>query len=291
MHRATGFGSRVQGLRRPEPKLHRLWLLNTTASDGGKGSRLTPGLRATCVRPIDAGRRAWLPSTTRRRVTTSMDALWPAVRRSRLTQRDQGRSGHARGRIRPPICRIRVSAITQVRPARPAVDEPCWDIRARPYQSDALLGDVGDHCLLAGPRRGRIGPPSEKRRRRRERQRQALPPPASEVHTGTMDAKSPAEDELASLRWRAYGPDADISADPHAQARLAELERQHSTRESDTSAVARTPPPIGRATDLDDPPTVETAHGSSAAPHDGARRKRQLQRHRQSPYRARVLGG
>lgn len=87
-----------------------------------------------------------------------------------------------------------------------------------------------------------------------------------------MDAKSPAEDELASLRWRAYGPDADISTDPHAQARLAELERHHSTRASDTSAVARTPPPIGRATDPADPPTrrpAAPAHGSSAAPDDG----------------------
>ena len=85
------------------------------------------------------------------------------------------------------------------------------------------------------------------------------------MHTGFVDDKSPAEDELAALRRRAYGPDADIGADPRAQARLADLERQHATRESDAPAVARTAPPIGRATEVDPPPTVDTAHGASAA--------------------------
>jgi hypothetical protein len=85
------------------------------------------------------------------------------------------------------------------------------------------------------------------------------------VHNGLVDAKSPAEDELAALRRRAYGPDADIGADPRAQARLADLERQHTTREYDASAVA----PIGRVTEVDDPPTVDTAHGASAAPDAG----------------------
>ena len=89
------------------------------------------------------------------------------------------------------------------------------------------------------------------------------------VHYGLVDAKSPAEAELASLRRRAYGPDADIGADPRAQARLADLERQLATREYGASAVARTAPPIGRATEVDDPPTVETAHGGSAAPDAG----------------------
>ncbi|TFD57342.1 hypothetical protein E3T39_15205 [Cryobacterium suzukii] len=80
-----------------------------------------------------------------------------------------------------------------------------------------------------------------------------------------MEAKSPAEDELAALRRRAYGRDADIGEDPRAQARLADLERQHSTREHDTSAVTRAAPPIGRATEFDASPTVDTAHGAFAA--------------------------
>ena len=89
------------------------------------------------------------------------------------------------------------------------------------------------------------------------------------MHTGFVDDKSPAEDELAALRRRAYGPDADIAADPRAQARLAELERHKATQESGAPAVARTAPPIGRATEVDPPPTVETAHGASAASDTG----------------------
>lgn len=42
-----------------------------------------------------------------------------------------------------------------------------------------------------------------------------------------MDAVPPPDDELAALRRRAYGPDADIGTDPHAQARLVELELAH----------------------------------------------------------------
>ena len=95
------------------------------------------------------------------------------------------------------------------------------------------------------------------------------------MHTGVVDDKSPAEDELAALRRRAYGPDADIGADPRAQARLAELERHHATREYDAPAVARRAPPIGRAREVDPPPTVDTADGASAVSDagDGADRR------------------
>ena len=85
------------------------------------------------------------------------------------------------------------------------------------------------------------------------------------MHNAFVDDKSPAEDELDALRRRAYGPDADIGADPRAQARLADLERQHATRASDAPAVARTAPPIGRATEVDPPPTGDRAHDASAA--------------------------
>jgi hypothetical protein len=40
----------------------------------------------------------------------------------------------------------------------------------------------------------------------------------------------PPAEELAALRRRAYGPDADIEADPLAQARLEELEREYAAR-------------------------------------------------------------
>ena len=53
-------------------------------------------------------------------------------------------------------------------------------------------------------------------------------------------------DELAALRRRAYGPNADIGTDPVAQARLVELERQFARR--------------GRATS-DEAPTGETGDG------------------------------
>ena len=89
------------------------------------------------------------------------------------------------------------------------------------------------------------------------------------MHYGLVDPTSPPEDELAALRRRAYGPDADIGADPRAQARLADLEHQLSTREHGASAVARTRPPIGQATEVDDPATVATAHGASATPDAG----------------------
>lgn len=49
-------------------------------------------------------------------------------------------------------------------------------------------------------------------------------------------------DELARLRRRAYGPDADITADPAAQARLAELEAAHAGRPVAVGADASVPP-------------------------------------------------
>ena len=85
------------------------------------------------------------------------------------------------------------------------------------------------------------------------------------MHNGRVDDKSPAEDELAALRRRAYGPGADIGADPRAQARLADLERKHATRDSGAPAVAGTASSNGRATGVNSPPTVDTAHGGFAA--------------------------
>jgi hypothetical protein len=85
------------------------------------------------------------------------------------------------------------------------------------------------------------------------------------VHNGRADDKSPAEDELAALRRRAYGPGADIGADPRAQARLADLERKHATRDSGAPAVAGTASSIGRATGVNSPPTVDTALGGFEA--------------------------
>ena len=47
-----------------------------------------------------------------------------------------------------------------------------------------------------------------------------------------MDAVPPPEEELAALRRRAYGPDADIAGDPRAQARLVDLEHELAARDS-----------------------------------------------------------
>lgn len=55
-----------------------------------------------------------------------------------------------------------------------------------------------------------------------------------------MEPQSPHADELAALRRRAYGPDADIDADPDAQARLAELEHESARRGPSGSAGAAT---------------------------------------------------
>ena len=58
-------------------------------------------------------------------------------------------------------------------------------------------------------------------------------------------------DELAALRRRAYGPDADIQNDPRAQARLAELERAIAPVEvahPDASATGDVPRPARFAT-------------------------------------------
>lgn len=51
---------------------------------------------------------------------------------------------------------------------------------------------------------------------------------SARVHNDLVEAPSARAAELAALRRRAYGPDADIQADPHALARLAELEREFS---------------------------------------------------------------
>ncbi|HEX5856723.1 MAG TPA: hypothetical protein VFY91_01310 [Microbacterium sp.] len=73
-----------------------------------------------------------------------------------------------------------------------------------------------------------------------------------------MDAVPPPDDELAALRRRAYGPDADIGADPHAQARLAELERAQA-------------PPISRAhAGSPGADGYGPADDEVAAPHSGA---------------------
>lgn len=48
------------------------------------------------------------------------------------------------------------------------------------------------------------------------------------VHNDLVGAPSSRADELAALRRRAYGPDADIQADPRALARLEELEQESS---------------------------------------------------------------
>ena len=93
------------------------------------------------------------------------------------------------------------------------------------------------------------------------------------MHNGLMDATSPVEDELAALRRRAYGPNADITGDPRAQARLEHLERQQATREYEASAAARTAFSIGSVTVVAKPPTINPADGASAAPNvgDGAK--------------------
>ncbi|WP_456823967.1 hypothetical protein [Cellulomonas sp. P5_E12] len=69
-------------------------------------------------------------------------------------------------------------------------------------------------------------------------------------------------DELARLRRRAFGPDADIVGDAAAQARLAELEaaqRRQATPVGDTATGA--PAPIPERV-----PVTETVEGSRSAP-------------------------
>lgn len=53
---------------------------------------------------------------------------------------------------------------------------------------------------------------------------------------------SPLTEELVALRRRAYGPDADIEADPAALARLAELEGRGPTQRVDTLVPAAAAP-------------------------------------------------
>jgi hypothetical protein len=50
------------------------------------------------------------------------------------------------------------------------------------------------------------------------------------VDNGPVNSVPLPAEELAALRRRAYGPDADIEADPVAQARLEELEREYALR-------------------------------------------------------------
>ena len=62
------------------------------------------------------------------------------------------------------------------------------------------------------------------------------------------------DDELARLRARAYGADADIEDDPVALARLRELEQQRQRPTLIGQRVAPSPPPERAPTGLDAPP-------------------------------------
>ncbi|MGN6221550.1 MAG: hypothetical protein ACTHNQ_18780 [Microbacterium sp.] len=70
----------------------------------------------------------------------------------------------------------------------------------------------------------------------------------------------PAADELRALRARAYGPDADIHADPAALARLQELEAQNRSAAT-PAAEERTPLPLSEEAGTD-------AAGPTTAPVD-----------------------
>ncbi|MDY0909444.1 hypothetical protein [Microbacterium sp. CFBP9034] len=72
--------------------------------------------------------------------------------------------------------------------------------------------------------------------------------------------------ELADLRRRAYGPDADIQRDPEAQARLRELEDLARTREDEPVSAA----PAARPRVAAAPPPI-AAGEASAAPEGAAR--------------------
>ncbi|MFF2487322.1 hypothetical protein ACFVSU_13040 [Microbacterium sp. NPDC058062] len=67
--------------------------------------------------------------------------------------------------------------------------------------------------------------------------------------------------ELAELRARAYGPDADIEADPAAMARLAELEAAHLSAATATRAAGSTA--VEAATVAPEPPMIETSPNAS----------------------------
>jgi len=102
-----------------------------------------------------------------------------------------------------------------------------------------------------------------------------------------VDDRSSAEDELAALRRRAYGPNADIGEDPRAQARLAELEREHASREADASTVSRSAPRTGPAREVDGPSTVGADRGSPTAAdaRDGANQVSAASRGEAAPNR------
>jgi hypothetical protein len=80
-----------------------------------------------------------------------------------------------------------------------------------------------------------------------------------------VEAASARAAELADLRRRAYGPDADIQADPHALARLAELEREFSpvTRADPDAPAGADGSPSAADEDAATPPPA-TDHGRGA---------------------------
>src|SRR4051794_6575635 len=91
------------------------------------------------------------------------------------------------------------------------------------------------------------------------RSRCALPAPSRPDDNGLMDAPSPTPErsrELADLRRRAYGPDADIQRDPSAVLRLNELEDL--VRET-PDAVVDSLPGVGGEEDLDEEPAPAAA--------------------------------
>ncbi|MDE0545610.1 hypothetical protein [Microbacterium sp. C7(2022)] len=75
------------------------------------------------------------------------------------------------------------------------------------------------------------------------------------------------DDELATLRARAYGPNADIGNDPHAQARLEELEQSTAGVASALDAPSRPGPQISLDSPLRIPSQAEPV--SSARAVDG----------------------
>lgn len=87
-----------------------------------------------------------------------------------------------------------------------------------------------------------------------------------------MDAPSLSPErstELAALRRRAYGPDADIASDPVAQQRLLELEALAHAAEANADDVHRPAPAHRVAPDPDDDlfadPSAERSHGEAVA--------------------------
>lgn len=81
------------------------------------------------------------------------------------------------------------------------------------------------------------------------------------------------ESELARLRARAYGPHADISDDPRAVARLAELEEVDRRARATRTAPAPGPSAPAQATDAEDLPAPGTG-GEPDRADDGVRARR-----------------